>query len=62
MHPLSDTVDGRAPIVGVRLAAETRERVIELAGDGRGALSDFVRRAVEREIERAGTGPPGQGT
>lgn len=44
-------------MVGVRLPAGVRERVVELAGDSRGALSAFIRRAVADAIERD-TGPP----
>ncbi len=54
MRPLSNETEGKAPVVGVRLAAETRERVVELVGPARGALSEFIRTAVADAIERAG--------
>ena len=49
-----------AQIIGVRFPADLRERVVELAGDERGALSEFVRQAVADALERADTGPPGK--
>jgi hypothetical protein len=57
--PLDTRGDGRAPMIGVRLPREIRERVIELSG---GAISDFIRELVTREIgERAERGPPDAG-
>ncbi len=61
MRSLSATAGGESPPVKVRLAAETRERVIELAGPERGALSEFIRSAIADAIERADRGPPGEG-
>jgi hypothetical protein len=49
-----------AQIVGVRFPPELRERVVELAGDERGALSAFVRQAVAEAVERDERGPPGK--
>jgi site-specific DNA-cytosine methylase len=59
MRPLSPE-HGQAPMVGVRLPRELHERAIELAGDGRGALSAFVRQAVADALERD-NGPPDGG-
>jgi hypothetical protein len=50
-----------AQIIGVRFPAELRERVVELAGPERGALSDFVRAAVLDAIEREDDLPPEPG-
>jgi hypothetical protein len=59
MQPLSgDVGDGGAPRISVRLPRPQHDRAIELAGDGRGALSGFVRAAVADAIERAGKDPP----
>jgi len=49
-----------AQIIGVRFPADLRERVVELAGDERGALSEFVRQAVAEAVERADMPPPSQ--
>jgi hypothetical protein len=56
--PLRPEISGHSPIVGVRLPADVRDRVIELAGPGYGALSAFVRQAVLRELDRAEPEPP----
>jgi predicted DNA-binding protein len=61
MRRLSDTADGKAPMVGIRLPREQRERVIELAGPDRGALSEFVRAAIEAKLERLDGGQAGDG-
>jgi len=45
------TEPGDAPVVGVRLPRELRDRVLELAGDGKGALSAFIREAVAGAVE-----------
>jgi predicted HicB family RNase H-like nuclease len=60
MRPLSPE-RGQSPNIGVRLPAEVHERVIEMAGDRRGALSAFVRQAVLDRLERQGPGPPDTG-
>ena len=52
MRPL-DPEGGRSPMVGVRLPADVHERVIELAGQDKGALSAFIRDAVIDAIEDA---------
>jgi len=50
------TRGGESPPVKVRLAAETRERIAELAGPERGSLSEFIRDAIADAIERADAG------
>jgi hypothetical protein len=40
-------------MVGVRLPRELHERAIELAGQERGALSEFVRDAVAGAVDAA---------
>ena len=40
-------------MVGVRLPADVHERVIALAGEDKGALSEFIRRAVTDAVEAA---------
>ena len=57
MRPLNDE-DGGSPRISVRLPQSQHERAIELAGDGRGALSAFVRAAVLDRIGRKDAGPP----
>ena len=56
--PLDTRGDGRAPMIGVRLPREVRERLVEMSG---GEISEFIRGLIAREIdqlERADTGPP----
>jgi Arc/MetJ-type ribon-helix-helix transcriptional regulator len=60
MRPLNDE-DGGSPRISVRLPQSQHERAIELAGDGRGALSEFVRQAVADRLERKDKGPPDTG-
>jgi len=57
MRPL-DPEGGRAPMVGVRLPADVHQRVIELAGQDKGAISAFIRAAVLEALDRAEPGPP----
>jgi hypothetical protein len=35
-----------------RVPASMRQQILEIAGTTRGAMSDFVREALQREIER----------
>jgi len=45
-------------MVGVRLPADVHQRVIELAGQDKGAISAFIRAAVLEALDRAEPGPP----
>lgn len=53
-RPLSECDPAQAHVYSVRLRKDLVERA-EAAGGG--DLSDFIRQAVERAVEQAGTGP-----
>jgi predicted DNA-binding protein len=53
-----DAAGGESPRICIRLAQPKHERLAELAGTSGGTVSALIRELIDRELERADTGPP----
>lgn len=58
-RPLSEE-GGQSPTFSTRFAPEQIGRVVELANESGITRGEFIRRAVERELERAGAEAAGE--